>query len=85
MSSDGKPQGLYLRPYKGTYLDSFCSSGSALLDKLCPIKPTSESEARQKALTGANLLGSCVLVGQGTSPTKIPTTNIVLARPVGYI
>ncbi|KAM2692501.1 hypothetical protein EV2_006780 [Malus domestica] len=32
-NSDGKPQDLHLKPYKGTYLDSFCSSGSALPDK----------------------------------------------------
>ncbi|XP_028948835.2 probable calcium-binding protein CML49 [Malus domestica] len=28
MNSDGKPQSLYLRPYKGTYLGSFCSASS---------------------------------------------------------
>ncbi|KAM1469314.1 hypothetical protein ACFXTO_040512 [Malus domestica] len=46
MDSDGKPQGLHLRPHKGTYLGSFyfLNSGNqnltrrALPDKTCPTR-----------------------------------------------
>ncbi|KAM1091492.1 hypothetical protein ACFX13_019267 [Malus domestica] len=41
-----------------------------LPDETCPTMPDSEAEARQQPLTGANLQGSCVLVGQETSPTE---------------
>ncbi|KAM1195857.1 hypothetical protein ACFX2J_022289 [Malus domestica] len=89
MNSDGKPQGLHLRPHKGTYLGSSYFLDSALPEESCPKSlarrdlPDSEAEARQQPSTGANLQGSCVLVGQETSPTEIPATNIVLACPVG--
>ncbi|KAM1438914.1 hypothetical protein ACFXTO_012835 [Malus domestica] len=98
MNSDGKPQGLYLRPHEGIYLGSFYFLDSALPDEpcpkslarhdlpdeTCPTTPDSEAEARQQPSTGANLQGSCVLVGQETSPTEIPDANIVLALPVRH-
>ncbi|KAM1718403.1 hypothetical protein ACFX11_026117 [Malus domestica] len=46
-----------------------------LPDETCPTTPGNEAEARQQPSTGANLQGSCVLVGQETSPTEIPATN----------
>ncbi|KAM1247306.1 hypothetical protein EV1_043029 [Malus domestica] len=110
MNSDGKPQGIHLRPHKGTHLGSFYSLDSgptnALLkvndvflfqpcpkifarrvlpDETCPTTPRNEAEPRQQPSTGVNLQGSCVLVGQETSPAEIPATNIVLARPVGSL
>ncbi|KAM1264988.1 hypothetical protein ACFX2J_034741 [Malus domestica] len=100
MNSDGKPQGLHLRPHEGTYLGSlyFLDSGPTkaplkvnavllfqpcptslvrrvLPDETYPTTPDSEAEARQHPSTGANLQGSCVLVGQETSPTEIPDAN----------
>nr|CBL94130.1 hypothetical protein [Malus domestica] len=47
----------------------------ALPDATCPTKPDSEAEARQQPSTSTNLPGSCVLVGQETSPTEIPDAN----------
>ncbi|KAM2314709.1 hypothetical protein ACFX1S_027693 [Malus domestica] len=92
MNSDGKPQGLHLRPHKGTYLGSFyfldsalpkesCSTRLArrdLPDETCPTTPDSEAEVRQQPSTGANLQGSCVLVSQETSPTGIPDANRII-------
>ncbi|KAM1330825.1 hypothetical protein ACFX13_044179 [Malus domestica] len=56
-----------------------------LPDETCPTTPRNEAEPRQQPSTGVNLQGSCVLVGQETSPAEIPATNIVLARPVGSL
>ncbi|KAM1484205.1 hypothetical protein TB1_035342 [Malus domestica] len=82
MNSDGKPQGLHLRPHKGTYLGSFYFLDSALPeepclkslarrdlpDKSCPTKPDREVEARQQAQPVPTSQGSCVLVGQESIP-----------------
>ncbi|KAM2009643.1 hypothetical protein ACFX16_004384 [Malus domestica] len=70
-----------------------CLSTTMLTLIPCPTSSCPTRLARQ-SLTGKqkpdsnpqqapNLQGSCVLVGQETSPTEIPTPNIVLARPVG--
>ncbi|KAM1004499.1 hypothetical protein ACFX2C_004691 [Malus domestica] len=54
---------------------SFSLARRALPDETCPTTPRNEAEARQQPSTGANLQGSCVLVGQETSPAEIPATN----------
>ncbi|KAM1222198.1 hypothetical protein ACFX2J_009759 [Malus domestica] len=66
---DCEPQGLYLRPHKGTFqinyvfLFQHCPTSFArrvlpdqdLPDKTCPTKPDKKAEARQQPSTGANL------------------------------
>ncbi|KAM1434719.1 hypothetical protein ACFX2I_042773 [Malus domestica] len=82
MNSDGKPQGLHLRPHKGTYLVSFYFLDSALPeescpkslarrdlpDETCPTTPDSEAEARQQPSTGSKPPGELCARRPGNIP-----------------
>ncbi|KAM2122105.1 hypothetical protein ACFX1Q_019807 [Malus domestica] len=68
-------QGPIKAPFKVNSVILFQPYPTSLARQALPDKPANKAEARQKASTGANLSGSCVLVGLEAFPTEIPTTN----------
>ncbi|KAM1326578.1 hypothetical protein EV2_011321 [Malus domestica] len=82
---DCEPQGLYLRPHKGTIqinsvlLFQHCPTSLArrvlpdqdLPDKTCPTKPDKKAEARQQPSTGADLPGELCACLPGSHPRRV--------------
>ncbi|KAM1846733.1 hypothetical protein ACFX14_011103 [Malus domestica] len=82
---DCEPQGLYLRPHKGTVqinsviLFQHCPTSLArrvlpdqdLPDKTCPTKPDKKAEAQQQPSTGADLLGELCARLLGSYPRRV--------------
>ncbi|XP_070682335.1 UDP-glucuronate:xylan alpha-glucuronosyltransferase 2-like [Malus domestica] len=82
---DCEPQGLYLRPHKGTFqinsvlLFQHCPTSLArrvlpeqdLTDETCPTKPDKKAEARQQPSTGANLPGELCARLPGSDPRRV--------------